>query len=209
MYSALIAFQLGLAFVIPGYQQEGLPVPSLGYKTLMYNCNGLWCWYTTIIVVAGVQYFGIFNLADIIDNFGHLMTVAMIVGFVVSFAAYFITIALGMQLRMSGNFIYDVWMGAILNPRLGSIDLKMWLEVRIPWVLMWLMAVSGAVKQHQQYGYVTPVRCSIWFVSRSPYKSSERILHDSCNGSVYQRLRQGRGAYSTNMGHVLRKVRIP
>ncbi len=160
MYGSLIAFQLFLAFIIPGYKQEGLPVPSLGYKTLMYNCNALWCWYTTIITVSVLHYTGLFNLADIVDNFGHLLTVAMIVGFVVSFAAYFITIALGMQLRMSGNFIYDVWMGAILNPRLGSIDLKMWLEVRIPWVLMWLMAVSGACKQYQQYGYATPVSSS-------------------------------------------------
>ena len=157
MYGSLMAFQLFLAFVMPGYQQEGLPVPSLGYKTLMYNCNALGCWYTTLVTVSVLHYYHIFRLTEIIDHFGELMTVAMIVGFVVSFLAYFITIARGDQIRMSGNFIYDVWMGACLNPRLGSVDLKMWLEVRIPWVLLFLIAVSGGCKQYEQYGYVTPV----------------------------------------------------
>ncbi|KAG8712389.1 C-24(28) sterol reductase [Ceratobasidium sp. 394] len=53
------------------------------------------------------------------------MTVAMIYGFVVSIAVHFITIARGEQMRMSGNFMYDFFMGACLNPRIGSVDLKM------------------------------------------------------------------------------------
>jgi Delta24(24(1))-sterol reductase len=157
MYSSLIALQLGLAFIMPGYQQEGLPVPSLGYKTLMYNCNALACWYSTLVIVTALHWTGIFRLTEIIDNFGPLMSVSMIVGFGVSFLAYFITVAMGKQMRMSGNFVYDVFMGACLNPRLGSVDLKMWLEVRIPWILLFLIAVSGGCKQYEQYGYVTPV----------------------------------------------------
>jgi hypothetical protein len=86
------------------------------------------------------------------------MTVAMIYGFGVSFFMYFWTVARGEQLRMSGNFIYDVFMGAALNPRIGHIDLKMWAEVRIPWVIVFFLAVSGACKQYELYGYVTPVR---------------------------------------------------
>ncbi|KZS94323.1 ERG4/ERG24 ergosterol biosynthesis protein [Sistotremastrum niveocremeum HHB9708] len=156
MYGSLMAFQLLLAFIMPGYQQEGLPVPSLGYKTLMYNCNALTCWYTTLVTVTVLHWTHIFRLTEIIDNFGELMTVAMIVGFAVSFAAYFITIWRGEQIRMSGNFAYDLFMGACLNPRLGSVDLKMWLEVRIPWVLLFLIAVSGGCKQYEVYGYVTP-----------------------------------------------------
>lgn len=75
-----------------------------------------------------------------------------------SFGMYFWTVARGEQIRMSGNFAYDVFMGAILNPRIGSVDLKMWAEVRIPWNIVFFLAVSGACKQYEQYGYVTPVR---------------------------------------------------
>jgi Delta24(24(1))-sterol reductase len=157
VYVGLMVYQLVLAGIIPGYMQEGLPVPSLGYKTLMYKCNALGCIYLTWITAAVLHITGIFRLGSIIDNFGHLMTVAMIVGFAVSFGMYFLTVATGNQIRMSGNFIYDVFMGACLNPRIGPVDLKMWLEVRIPWVLVFFMSVSGACKQYETYGYVTPV----------------------------------------------------
>ncbi|QRW03505.1 C-14 sterol reductase ERG24 [Ceratobasidium sp. AG-Ba] len=156
MYTGLMIFQLGLAFIMPGYIQEGLPVPSLNYKTLQYNCNALSSFYATLVTCAVLHWTGLFRLTEIIDNFGELMTVAMIYGFLVSFAVHFITIARGEQMRMSGNFMYDFFMGACLNPRIGSVDLKMWAEVRIPWVLLFLIAVSGGCKQYDTYGYVTP-----------------------------------------------------
>lgn len=46
--------------------------------------------------------------------------------------------------------------GSILNPRVGPVDIKMWAEVRIPWVLLFLIALGGAAKQYEKYGYVTP-----------------------------------------------------
>lgn len=142
---------------MPGYQQEGLPVPSLGYKTLMYNCNALSCLYVTMATAAGLHLTNTFRLTSIIDNYGHLMTVAIIYGFAVSFGMYFLTVAQGKQIRMSGNFFYDVFMGASLNPRIGNVDLKMWAEVRIPWNIVFFLAISGACKQYEKYGYVTPV----------------------------------------------------
>jgi delta24(24(1))-sterol reductase len=157
VYSGLIFYELFLAWVMPGYMQEGLPVPSLGYKTLMYNCNALYSVYGTFLTAAVLHYYHIFRLTEIIDNYGHIMSVAMIWGFAVSFGTYFWTVARGEQMRMSGNFIYDVFMGAALNPRIGPVDLKMWAEVRIPWVIVFFLAVSGACKQYEQYGAVTPV----------------------------------------------------
>jgi Delta24(24(1))-sterol reductase len=155
-----VFFQLFLAQVLPGYQQEGLPVPSLGYKTLMYNCNALSSLYTMLVTAAGLHYTGIFRLTEIIDHFGHIMSVAMIWGFGVSLGTYLVAVGTGTAMRMSGNFFYDVFMGASLNPRIGNIDLKMWAEVRVPWVICFFMAVSGGCKQYEQYGYVTPVSLS-------------------------------------------------
>ncbi|KAF8517895.1 ERG4/ERG24 ergosterol biosynthesis protein [Hysterangium stoloniferum] len=156
MYSGLVAFELLVAFIMPGYKQEGLPVPSLGYKTLTYNCNAIACVYTTIATALALHYTNTFRLTEIIDHFGELMTVSMIWGVGVSVGVYFLTIALGMQIRMSGNFIYDLFMGAILNPRIGNVDLKMWLEVRIPWMLLFLISLSGGLRQYEQYGYISP-----------------------------------------------------
>jgi Delta24(24(1))-sterol reductase len=157
MYTGFAAYQLFLAFIIPGYIQEGLPVPSLGYKTLKYNCNALGCWYTSIITFFLLHHYHIFRITELIDNFGSVMTVAMFWGFAVSFITYFWAVATGNAMRMSGNFAYDLFMGAALNPRLGSVDLKMWAEVRIPWLLLFGIAVSGGTKQYETYGYISPV----------------------------------------------------
>ncbi|KAF8216569.1 ergosterol biosynthesis ERG4/ERG24 [Mycena galopus ATCC 62051] len=156
VYGGNIVFQLFLAWVMPGYQQEGLPVPSLNYKTLNYNCNALYSLYATMATAAALHYTDTFRLTEILDNFGHLMSVAMICGFATSFGVYFFAVATGNQIRMSGSFIYDVFMGAILNPRIGPIDLKMWAEVRIPWVIVFFLSVSGGCKQYETLGYVTP-----------------------------------------------------
>lgn len=88
------------------------------------------------------------------------MTVGMIWGFAVSLGTYLIAVGTGTAMRMSGNFFYDVFMGASLNPRIGNIDLKMWAEVRVPWMICFFLAVSGGCKQYEQYGYITPVSFS-------------------------------------------------
>jgi len=80
MYTGLMVFQLALAFVMPGYIQEGLPVPSLNYKTLKYNCNALSSFYFTLVTCTVLHQTRIFRMTEIIDNFGELMTVAMIYG---------------------------------------------------------------------------------------------------------------------------------
>lgn len=155
-YGGLMVFQFVLALVMPGYMQEGLPVPSLKYKTLMYKCNALSSFYATLVVCAALHLSGVYRLTTIIEHFGEYMTVSMIAGFAVSFATYFHAVLTKTTHRMSGNFAYDLFMGAALNPRIGIVDLKMWAEVRIPWVLLFLISVSGACQQYEVYGYVTP-----------------------------------------------------
>jgi Delta24(24(1))-sterol reductase len=186
VYTGNFVFQLFLAWVMPGYMQEGLPVPSLGYKTLMYNCNALLSLWATMITAAALHTTGVFRLTALIDNFGHLMSVAMIYGFAVSFGMYFIAVATGTQIRMSGSFIYDVFMGASLNPRIGPIDLKMWAEVRIPWIIVFFMAVSGACKQYESYGYVTPVRIFSPIILPVLTQPSEHGIHGACDLVVHQ-----------------------
>lgn len=189
---------------MPGYMQEGLPVPSLGYKTLMYNCNALYSVYFTFITAAFLHYYHIFRLTEIIDNYGHIMSVAMIWGFAVSFGTYFWTVARGEQMRMSGSFIYDVFMGAALNPRIGPVDLKMWAEVRIPWVIVFFLAVSGACKQYEQYGAVTPVRVtlsSLWTVLVE-WHSPEYGIHVSCDLALFERMVSGDFVQVSSAAHI-------
>lgn len=58
--------------------------------------------------------------------------------------SYIIAIATGAQYRMTGNLVYDFFMGASLNPRIGSLDMKMFAEIRISWMLLFFLTTSCA-----------------------------------------------------------------
>jgi delta24(24(1))-sterol reductase len=103
-----MAFQLILAFTMPGVYQEGLPVKSLGGKKLPYHCNALASFYVTCITAFALHFSGLFNLGELIDHFGPIMTVAMITGFAFAALWYILTVLFGKPIRMSGNLIYDV-----------------------------------------------------------------------------------------------------
>lgn len=121
MYLSLIVLQLVLAFVAPGVKQQGLPVSALGGKTLEYHCNAYSALYITLAIIGGAHYTGYFNLAEIVDLYGPLMTIATISGFALAAGVYIVSPGY----RMSGNVIYDYFMGASLNPRIGIVDIKM------------------------------------------------------------------------------------
>lgn len=157
-YLGLGVVQLFFAWVMPGVQQAGLPVPSLGYEVLQYKCNALYSWYATLICATVLHNTGIYRLPWIIENVGGLMTVAIISSFVISFIIEILARTHhygGAPLRMSGVWVYDHFMGVSLNPRLGPVDLKMFAEVRVPWILLFLISLSGTVKQYEDLGYVT------------------------------------------------------
>lgn len=83
------------------------------------------------------------------------MSTAIIWGFTMSFLVYTNSIIKGTQHRMSGKPIYDFFMGAPLNPRIGPVDLKMWAECRVPWPVLFFTSVSCALKQYEMRGYVS------------------------------------------------------
>lgn len=78
------------------------------------HCNALSCFYTTIASGVALHFTGLFRISSIIDRFGELMSVAMIVGFALSIAVYVGAVCFhwgGKPIRMSGNVIYDFFMG--------------------------------------------------------------------------------------------------
>ncbi|OXV06110.1 hypothetical protein Egran_06121 [Elaphomyces granulatus] len=142
--------------MLPGVRIMGRPIPHLGGKQLPYHCSALHSFYATLVLVTVLHLTGLFKLSTIVDEFGPLMSVAIISGFLVSFIAYFSALARGAQHRMSGYPVYDFFMGAELNPRMfETLDFKMFSEVRIPWYILLLVTMGAVVKQYEQYGYVS------------------------------------------------------
>ncbi|KZF20723.1 delta(24(24(1)))-sterol reductase [Xylona heveae TC161] len=156
MYWTFFIFEGACYLLLPGVWTKGKPLPHEGGKQLPYYCSGMWSWYTTIVVALVLHVTGLFKLYTIIDEFGPLMSVAILTGFLVSFVAYFSALFRGAQHRMTGYPIYDFFMGAELNPRMfGILDFKMFFEVRLPWFILFLVSLGAAARQYELYGYVS------------------------------------------------------
>ena len=156
IYWAFIAFEAACYLYLPGIYVKGKPLEWEGGQRLDYYCSGVWSFYTTIVVAIVLHVTGLFKLYTLIDEFGPLMSVAIISGFSVSIIAYVSALQRGVEHRMSRHHIYDFFMGAELNPRLfGLLDLKMFFEVRLPWYTLFLLSLGAAARQYEQYGYVS------------------------------------------------------
>lgn len=149
IYMGFTVFQYITAATMPGIKVYGLPVPSLGGKQLEYLCNGIATWYLDLVLVAVLHNTGLFSITAVVDEIGPIMSVAMIWAIVVTIATYVVGVVSGRTHRMSGSVPYDMFMGAVLNPRIGKVDLKMWAEIRIPWKILFFISLSAAVKDHE------------------------------------------------------------
>ncbi|KAK4242528.1 Delta(24(24(1)))-sterol reductase [Achaetomium macrosporum] len=142
--------------LMPGVWAYGKPLAHEGGKQLKYYCSAFTSFYTTIALVAALHFSGVFPLYTVLDEFGPLLSVSILSGWLVAIVAYVSALARGAQHRMSGNHIYDFFMGAELNPRMfGILDFKMFFEVRMPWYILFLISCAAAARQWDQYGYVS------------------------------------------------------
>lgn len=156
MYWAFFVFEAACYVLLPGVWVKGKPLPHEGGIVLDYYCSGQWSWWTTIAIALALHFTGVFKLYTIIDEFGPLMSVAIISGFLVSIVAYVSAIRRGRQHRMTGSWVYDFFMGAELNPRMFRIlDFKMFFEVRLPWYILFFITLAATARQYEQYGYVS------------------------------------------------------
>lgn len=156
MYWSFFVFEMALYIFAPGVYAYGKPLAHENGKQLKYYCSGFVSLYVTLAVVAVLHITGIYRASTIIDEFGPLLSVSILSGYLVAFIAYFSALARGAQHRMTGSPIYDFFMGAELNPRMfGILDFKMFFEVRLPWYILLLLSISTAVRQYEQYGYVS------------------------------------------------------
>ncbi|KAL4877072.1 ergosterol biosynthesis ERG4/ERG24 [Aspergillus karnatakaensis] len=160
IYWTFLVFE-GFAYrQFPGVYRVGKPLPHLNGQQLPYYCSAMWSWFTTIVLALGLHFSGLFRLTTLITEFGPIMSVAIISGYAVSVLAYISAFARGAQHRMTGNHVYDFFMGAELNPRLFKwIDMKMFFEVRIPWFILFLLTLATALKQVEELGYVSGEVC--------------------------------------------------
>ena len=155
IYWAFLVVEGLLAALLPGLEIKGLPIPSRGGKRLVYRCNGITAWWLTLGGVAALHFSDVFPLQTIYEQFGAFMVAAMITANAVALVVYLGARVTGNAERMSGAVVHDFFMGAWLNPRIGVLDLKMWAEVRVSWLTLFLLTASGAAHQYATHGTVS------------------------------------------------------
>lgn len=162
IYWTFFVFEGFCYIMLPGITLTGRPLPHEGGKQLKYYCSALSSFYVTLAAALILHFTGIFKLYTLIDEFGPLLSVAILSGFLVSIIAYISAVYRGAQHRMTGHLIYDFFMGAELNPRMfGILDFKMFFEVRLPWYILLLLTMGTAARQQELYGYVSG---EVWFL---------------------------------------------
>jgi len=159
-YVIFLVLQAVFYVIMPGVTVKGRPLPGTGDR-LTYNCNGIASFWATNAIVGALHYYGIFRMESIMDNLGAFIVVSMVAGDIVSALLYVIAIATGRDERMSGSPIYDYFLGAWLNPRIGSLDVKLLFETRFAWILLFYITVGAAAKQYAVHSLVSG---PMWFM---------------------------------------------
>jgi delta24(24(1))-sterol reductase len=153
-WTFFIVQALGYSF-LPGVTSIGKPLDHEGGKQMKYHCSAVWAFYSTIIALATLHVTNVFPLYNILHEFGPLLSVAILSGFLVATVAYISALLRGAEHRMTGYLFYDYFMGAELNPRIGNLDFKMFFMVRMPWFILFSISCATAAKQYHEYGYIS------------------------------------------------------
>lgn len=181
VFTVFFVTQAVFYLVLPGVWTKGQPLTHLGGRQLPYFCNAIWSFYLTNVILIALHIYG-FKLYYIVDHFGEMMVTAITYGFIFSIGLYVYSLYVSKDYhRMTGNHIYDCFMGAPLNPRIGKyLDIKMFFEVRIPWFFLHFLALATAFKQYDTYGYVSPQVCFVvyafWLYANACSKGEELIV---------------------------------
>ena len=149
---------------------------------LAYTCNALAAWWCTLGTVAvAVAAFGDAPLVWVANRRGELLTCAVLTADLASLAAYAHATLTGAAERVTGHPAYDLFMGAARNPRAfgGKLDWKMWTELRVSWVTLFLLTLASAAKARRRFGAVDPSSAVLllahWLYANACQKGEESV----------------------------------
>ena len=178
IYAVWLAWQAILFLVGPGPSGPGALLPD-GRSRLMYRYNGLFAWYTTLVAVALLHVSGLFPLARLSASFGPLLTVVNLASTLLAAACYVAARLRPPERGVTGRVVYDFFMGATLNPRIGRLDVKFFVELR-PGIMLWFFfTVSMLLRQYETTGTVTYAMALVAFYhlcyANACYKGEECV----------------------------------
>lgn len=159
VYLGFCLIQVIFAALLPGAIVKGLPVPTENNRQYTYNCNALASWYITLAAIPILHLTGLFPITILVDQFGSILCVAVICSDILAVVIHIHAIRTGQTCRTTDSTIYDFFMGVWLNPRISvfgrEVDLKLLSEARLSWLLLFLLSISAAIEQYEQFQTIT------------------------------------------------------
>ena len=143
--------------LVQAYLAAGLPLagPVVRANNRRYLCNGVSCWYTTLGLLWLLHTNGWVPLRTWVDHFGPLLSTAVVCGNLVAAAVFLDAFMNRTQKKGSDFALRDFFLGVSQHPRVGELDIKMFCEIRVSWMLLFTLCLSCAAKQHADHGVVT------------------------------------------------------
>jgi protein-S-isoprenylcysteine O-methyltransferase Ste14 len=153
IYAGWFLFHAIMQIYAPGPWKDGTPLQD-GTR-LSYRMNGWFTWWFTWALIVGGVLLHWISPTILYDQFGPLLTTVNIFTFVFCVYLYIHGKRSGREEQVSGNLLYDYFMGTALNPRNGRFDWKFFCEAR-PGLIGWVaINLSMAAKQYQLHGTIT------------------------------------------------------
>ncbi|CAM9357775.1 unnamed protein product [Choristocarpus tenellus] len=156
-----LLFQVVLDRLLPGETVDGVVLKD--GSRLKYKMNGhMAFWVSLLAIFNEAGYFcglGPLPLSWLYDNYAELAVATIMISYVLSLylflSSYHSEAKLVTSEDMGHSTVYDFFKGRELNPRIRSLDLKCFCELR-PGLIGWVVLNLGmACKQYENQGYVT------------------------------------------------------
>jgi protein-S-isoprenylcysteine O-methyltransferase Ste14 len=154
-----LSLQVLLQLFAPGKWAEGAPLAD-GAR-LRYRMNGLFAFCVSLLLFIVPVRLGWLSPTLVYDQFGPLLTTVNLFAFALSAFLYLFGRFGGRGDKATGNIFYGFFMGTELNPRIGALDLKFFLESR-PGLIGWVIVdCSLAAQQLKEHGALTTPMCLV------------------------------------------------
>lgn len=154
-------FQLVLDVVLPGRAWTG-PVQKDG-KRRTYRLNGFLSLVVSLAALATIFATGIGSGRHVVELLGPLLICSILLSY--AFSAFLHVYGRNIEPDEAlsrdskpglPESIYDYFMGTSLNPRVGNVDLKMFMESKIGMTTWLVLTLSMAHAEYQLTGSISP-----------------------------------------------------
>lgn len=153
LFFGWMALQLVLYLFVPGKVMPGLA--SARGEPGTYRINGLLSFGISAALIVLVVAVGWVRASTVLEDLGPLLTISTLFVFAMALVCYAWGRARGGLERSTGNVIYDFYMGAVLNPRIGSFDLKFFFESRMGMATWGAFAILLPAAEIEQTGTIS------------------------------------------------------